>query len=312
MSRGVFRTFAGSQAGGRSAARARLATLDPARFDAFLVRLTGAGEIDPLARATAHGILLRRGHWDTLALGLRDASPPVRAATAAAAIEMNRDKVEPEMLTHAASDPADLVTEQIVGALRKGLNELEPEVEDVDVVSRADAPVAKAKPADADDTLNSKMSQLLNRALDQNTAGSQSELYHHLLDQLVADEARIVGALSDGSVSPLVNVFDRTRKAVLENAALVGRTANVALPQMTPQYVGHLLALRLVEIGPEDSALKTEYEVLMAETIVLNAIKAASKGPLPAKVEKLTLTLSPLGRSLWAAATAQDDQDGWR
>ena len=99
------------------AARARLATLDPARFDAFLVRLTAAGEIDPLARATAHGILLRRGHWDTLAVGLRDASPPVRAATAAAAIEMNRDKVEPDMLSHAASDPADLVTEQIVGAL---------------------------------------------------------------------------------------------------------------------------------------------------------------------------------------------------
>ncbi|OBJ38977.1 hypothetical protein A5630_28420 [Mycolicibacterium mucogenicum] len=195
--------------------------------------------------------------------------------------------------------------QQIVGALRKGLNELEPEDSDDDVVS---APPE----APAEESLNSKMSQLLNRALDQNTAGSQTELYHHLLDQLVADEARIVGALSDGSVSPLVNVYDRTRKPVLENAALVGRTANVALPQMTPQYVGHLLALRLVEIGPEDSALKTEYEVLMAETIVLNAIKAASKGPLPAKVEKLTLTLSPLGRSLWAAATAEDDQNGWR
>ncbi|KAB7758854.1 hypothetical protein MMUC44124_10470 [Mycolicibacterium mucogenicum DSM 44124] len=195
--------------------------------------------------------------------------------------------------------------QQIVGALRKGLNELEPEDSDDDVVS---APTE----APAEESLNSKMSQLLNRALDQNTAGSQTELYHHLLDQLVADEARIVGALSDGSVSPLVNVYDRTRKPVLENAALVGRTANVALPQMTPQYVGHLLALRLVEIGPEDSALKTEYEVLMAETIVLNAIKAASKGPLPAKVEKLTLTLSPLGRSLWAAATAEDDQNGWR
>ena len=205
--------------------------------------------------------------------------------------------------------------QQIVGALRKGLNELEPEDNDDDIVSAADASVPKsssAKPGASDESLNSKMSDLLNRALDQNTAGSQTELYHHLLDQLVADEARIVGALSDGSASPMVNVFDRTRKAVLENAALVGRTANVALPQMTPQYVGHLLALRLVEIGPEDSALKTEYEVLMAETIVLNAIKSASKGPLPAKVEKLTLTLSPLGRSLWAAATAEDDQDGWR
>ncbi|MUL64192.1 hypothetical protein BOO86_06930 [Mycobacterium sp. CBMA 234] len=201
--------------------------------------------------------------------------------------------------------------QQIVGALRKGLGELEPEETDVDVTGSA-AKGSTSKPASADESLNSKMSQLLNRALDQNTTGSQTELYHHLLDQLVADEARIVGALSDGSVSPMVNVFDRTRKAVLENAALIGRTANVALPQMTPQYVGHLLALRLVQVGPEDPALKTEYEVLMAETLVLNAIKAATRGPLPAKVEKLTLTLSPLGRSLWAAATADDDQDGWR
>lgn len=99
------------------AARARLATLDPVRFDTFLGRLTGLAEIDPLVRATAHGILLRRAHWDTQELGLRDPSPPVRAATALAALEMNRDKVEPIIVEHAASDPADLVTELIVGAL---------------------------------------------------------------------------------------------------------------------------------------------------------------------------------------------------
>lgn len=99
------------------AARARLATLDPQRFDAFLGRLTGAGEIDPLVRATAHGMLLRRAHWDTLETGLRDPSPPVRAATAIGALEMNREKVEPAIVEHAASDPADLVTELIVGAL---------------------------------------------------------------------------------------------------------------------------------------------------------------------------------------------------
>ncbi len=99
------------------AARARLATLDPARFDTFLGRLTGLAEIDPLVRATAHGILLRRAHWDTQELGLRDPSPPVRAATALAALEMNRDKVEPIIVEHAAGDPADLVTELIVGAL---------------------------------------------------------------------------------------------------------------------------------------------------------------------------------------------------
>lgn len=194
--------------------------------------------------------------------------------------------------------------QQVVNALRKGLDEIEPEVIEDD--ADPDPPRPAAEPET--DTLNAKMSQLLSRALDQNTVGSQTELYHHLLDQLVADEARIVGALSDGSSSPLVNVYDRTRKAVLENASLVGRTANVALPRMTPQYVGHLLSLGLVETGPEDPAMKTEYEVLMAETIVLDAIKAATKGPLPAKVDKLTLMLSDLGRSLWAAAIAEGDQ----
>ena len=162
---------------------------------------------------------------------------------------------------------------------------------------------------DAPESLNTKMGKLLDRALDQSTAGSQVELFHRLLDQLVADEARIVGALSDGSASPLVHVYSRSRNTgqpVLENACLIGRTANVALPNMVPQYVGHLLSLGLVEIGPEDPAKKADYEILMAEPMVLRAVKNASRGPLTARVEKLTLSLSGLGRGLWEAAVKQD------
>ena len=162
---------------------------------------------------------------------------------------------------------------------------------------------------DAPESLISKMGKLLDRALDQSTAGSQVELFHRLLDQLVADEARIVGALSDGSASPLVHVYSRSRNTgqpVLENACLIGRTANVALPNMVPQYVGHLLSLGLVEIGPEDPAKKADYEILMAEPMVLRAIKGASRGPLTARVEKQTLGLSGLGRGLWEAAMQQD------
>lgn len=172
------------------------------------------------------------------------------------------------------------------------------------------APVATAEEPTAE-SLNSKMDRLLDRALDQSTAGSQVELYHRLLDQLVADEARIIGALSEGAASPLVNVYTWTRartpgQAVLENACLIGRTANVALPTMVPQYVGHLLSLGLVETGPEDPSQKAEYEVLMAEPMVLRAIKSASRGPLTARVDKLTLTLSGLGRGLWEAAVLRD------
>ncbi len=161
--------------------------------------------------------------------------------------------------------------------------------------------------AASSDSLHTKLGRLLDRALDQSTTGSQQELYHRLLDQLVADEARIVGALSDGGSSPLVNVHSRSRnQVVLQNACLIGRTANVALPHMVPQYVDHLLSLGLVETGPEDSSRKADYEVLMAEPMVLKAVKSASRGPLIARTEKLSLSLSGLGKGLWAAAVQQD------
>lgn len=204
-------------------------------------------------------------------------------------------------------DVYDWAEEQVVGALRNGLDALDP-----DGVPKASTPEQAPVDDEPDpDSLSGKMNQLLDRALGQNTRGSQVELYHHLLDQLVADEARIIGALSDGSVSPLVNVYTWTRprvtgQATLENASLIGRTANVALPQMVPQYVSHLLSLGLVQKGPEDPALDTEYEVLMAESMVLAAIKSASRGPISAKVEKFVLSLSALGTSLWEA-TMQGD-----
>lgn len=197
--------------------------------------------------------------------------------------------------------------EQVVGAIRHGLDSLDP----VDAIEEPPLNGAEEPQGPDPDSLNGKMTRLLDRALDQNTRGSQAELYHHLLDQLVADEARILGALSDGSSSPMVNVYSWLSprvpgRAVLENASLIGRTANVALPQMVPQYVSHLLSLGLVEAGSEDPDLATDYEVLMAETAVLAAVKSASRGPLAAKVEKSTLSLSSLGAALWVATT-QDD-----
>ncbi|MGW0161466.1 Abi-alpha family protein [Mycobacterium sp. NPDC003323] len=174
----------------------------------------------------------------------------------------------------------------------------------LDSIETNSRPLPQPEPSPGD-SLHTKLGRLLDRALDQSTAGSQQELYHRLLDQLVADEARIIGALSDGASSPLVNVYSRSRnQVVLQNACLIGRTANVALPNMVPQYVDHLLSLGLVETGPEDSSRKSDYEVLMAEPMVLKAVKSASKGPLIARTEKLSLSLSALGKGLWAAAVA--------
>lgn len=161
------------------------------------------------------------------------------------------------------------------------------------------------------DGLNAKLGRLLRQAVDQSTAAGQQELFHKILDQLVPDEARIVGALSDGSASPMVNVYKRNRagivgEVVLENMSLIGKTANLALSAQTPTYVSHLLTLGLVEIGPEDPDLKVEYEILCADTAVLAAVREAGSRPMPARIERHTLRLSGLGLALWAAATDEE------
>jgi hypothetical protein len=163
-------------------------------------------------------------------------------------------------------------------------------------------------------SLDAKMHGLLDRAIEQSTTASRQELFHKILDQIMPDEARIISALSDGSASPLLNVYARTRaglvgEVVLENMSLIGKTANLALPQLTPMYVSHLLSLGLVESGPEDSSMKDDYEILAADTAVLQAIKKASRGPIPARIENYTLRLSGLGLELWAAASGPRERE---
>ncbi len=180
--------------------------------------------------------------------------------------------------------------------------------------SRMDATIPSAQaalppnPLKLAEGLDQKMHRLLDRAIEQSTTSSRQELFHKILDQIVPDEARIIGALSDGSASPLLNVYQRTRagligEVVLENMSLIGKTANLALPHLTPTYVSHLLSMGLVETGPEDSTMKAEYEILAADTSVLRAIKKAARGPIPARIDRYTLRLSGLGLELWAAAS---------
>jgi hypothetical protein len=160
-------------------------------------------------------------------------------------------------------------------------------------------------------TIETRMRRLLDRALEQSSAESRMALFDKLVDMLVPDEARILGALSDGSASPLVNVRARTRSGanelVLENASLIGRTANLTLVGRTPTYVSHLVALGLVELGPEDPALKNEYEILLADPAALRSLAAATRGVVPPRVERRTLVLSSLGRELWTASSRGND-----
>ena len=175
--------------------------------------------------------------------------------------------------------------------------------------SRLDAvaPEPPAEPADrrprTDASPAEAMASLLARSLEQDAAASRTEFLETLVRQLTPDEARIVAALADGAPAPLMHVYRRTvggRGApLLENSSLIGRTAAVTVPRLTPSYVSHLRALGLVEVGAEDPDAKRGYELLAAEKPVREALQAGQLGKLPAVVERGTLRLSPLGAELW-------------
>lgn len=155
--------------------------------------------------------------------------------------------------------------------------------------------------------LSAEMRRLLDRSVSQSRLSSQYELYAGLLRQLLPDEARILAALSDGGSAPVVHVISRTRRPnggrrVLKNASSVGRSAGVALPELVPTYVTHLLQLGLVELDVADDANETDFELLMAETVVRRALEQAGEDSvLPPRTVRQTLRMSALGQSLWAA-----------
>lgn len=152
-----------------------------------------------------------------------------------------------------------------------------------------------------------RLGVLLDRALAQSTREAEDALLDALLRPLVPDEARIVAALAAREWSPLVHVEarrDGEEHLGLRNASLVGRQAGVALVRRTPLYVTRLLASGLVAATPERSERAEEYEVLLAEPDVLDAIRRAGRGPVGPRLRRGGLVLSELGQQLWAARQA--------
>ena len=96
---------------------------------------------------------------------------------------------------------------QVFGLIRSGMH---VSTAAVPALPQSEAEIDERSDDDAE-SLDAKMHGLLDRAVGQNTASSRQELFHKILDQIVPDEARIISALSDGSRSPLLHVYARTR-----------------------------------------------------------------------------------------------------
>uniref|UniRef100_UPI00036113B0 Abi-alpha family protein n=1 Tax=Saccharomonospora saliphila TaxID=369829 RepID=UPI00036113B0 len=148
--------------------------------------------------------------------------------------------------------------------------------------------------------LRAEMADLLALSADEDRA--REHLYGLLLHRLAPDEARILAVLADGTPFAVLDVHERsplrrTGRVLLRNASTVGHAAGVSLPGHVPGYVTRLAALGLVEIDGEDPALDTQYEVLLTDETVVEALAGRTR----AGFDRRTLRLSALGRRFWAA-----------
>ncbi|WP_436493420.1 Abi-alpha family protein [Actinokineospora sp. HUAS TT18] len=161
-------------------------------------------------------------------------------------------------------------------------------------------------PKRAKEPMRLAMAELLERSVIESKDAARDHYFESVLRQLLPDEARIVSALSDGTVFPLIHLAARTsvaggQRLVLENASTVGRTAGVIQPGLVPLYVSRILRFGLAEVGEEDSSLGVAYEMLLTDDRVRDAetrIKAGGRfGP---RIIRLTLRISELGAQFWA------------
>jgi hypothetical protein len=155
--------------------------------------------------------------------------------------------------------------------------------------------------------LRSAMNELLERSVEPDRGASREYLYGNIISQLVPDEARILAALSDGSVFAAADVvakhFGRPPRVILANASTVGRSSGVVTPDNVSTYVTRLLSFGLVELGPQDDSIDTQYDILATDATVQAAeatVQARKLGS--ARQVRRTLSISQFGREFWSAS----------
>jgi hypothetical protein len=208
---------------------------------------------------------------------------------------------------------AGLVQQVYSTVEREILRDLKARLERLEDASTAPATNGAATPPPA--TPRELLAGLLDRSIDQNESEAESAAFVAILRQLVPDEARILGALSDGGIFPLLHVMAGSwmvgtpSTRVLANVTSVGQAAGVQCRDMTPQYVTHLRELGLVELGAEDPTITVKYEILETDTQVRETIRRIEQGEKRSKprIVRRSLRMTPFGRRLWDACQRSDD-----
>ncbi|GAC1627363.1 MAG: Abi-alpha family protein [Nevskia sp.] len=210
-----------------------------------------------------------------------------------------------------AREQLDKIERRVMQELKQRLDRIERAESTVSVVAFAVEPPPPT-PEQKQRAAGEMLRKLLEASTEQTREQAQAAYYAMIVGNLLPDEARILSALSDGSVYPLVHVMSAPKiglgsVAALENVSSVGKNAGVQWPEMTPGYVQRLIAAGLAETGAEDYALIMKYEILETDEAVRRMLEQIRKAGNRGQIRRRTLRISELGSRLWQACRITED-----
>ncbi len=201
---------------------------------------------------------------------------------------------------------AQFAQRQIERVETRVLSELKERLERIEPSSPASGLAATGA------TLNEQMAALLERADTQTREQALDDLFRQIILVLVPDEARILGALSDGAVYPMLHVgigprVGAVNRRIVENVSTIGKPAGVKLLEQVPAYIGHLRALGLLQSGPEDKSFEIKYQILESDLAIKQAIERKQQRTTSSvRYLRRTLRLSEFGQQFWLACTTHN------
>ncbi|POP51365.1 Abi-alpha family protein [Zhongshania marina] len=153
---------------------------------------------------------------------------------------------------------------------------------------------------------------MMQDAMEQSKEESVRSWANRVLDHIVADEVRILSALSDGSGHAVISVsgsqtLTGQREILLSGISSVVKPARVKVRDLMPVYLSNLNALGLIEFGAINSEFELDYQVLEANSDVMEALGVAQKaGYFRLRCDRKTLKLSRAGNLFWDICNVED------
>lgn len=155
------------------------------------------------------------------------------------------------------------------------------------------------------------LGQLLEVSMEQSQAQAQVMLVRQILAGLTADEARILAALSDGSIFPMLTVYSGgrfSRGAVVYRHSNVGRAAGTQCTDMIGYYLHRLFERGWVMATGFEESKRTDYELLEGDSGFRKSLGQLQQHWPKLKPQREAVCFSPLGHQLWQQLVADREE----